>query len=78
MFALQECVLQCHHEYTIESEAIFLAELRDATSFKGWSKNKMGWATIEAHKKARRCDGVTVNDLGYVIKINLPDTNLLG
>ena len=55
-----------------------LAELRDATKFTSWSKNKEGWGTLEEHHDPSRCAGVTVDDSGKITKINLNSSNLAG
>ena len=54
-----------------------LAELRDATVFANWSRNKGGWDTLEEHHDPSRCAGVTM-DGGRITEIGLEDSNLNG
>jgi hypothetical protein len=53
-----------------------LAELRDATKFASWSKNKEGWDTLEEHRDPNRCAGVTMNWYGKITEIDLSESNL--
>jgi hypothetical protein len=69
-----------------------LAELRDATNFARWLKNKEGWDTLEEHCDPRRCAGVTMTgsplstvmvesgmfNTGNITEINLASSNLVG
>ena len=54
-----------------------MAELRDATKFTSWSKNKEGWGTLEEHHDPSRCAGVTMES-GKITMINLSKSNLMG
>jgi hypothetical protein len=53
-----------------------LAELRDATDFANWSKNKYGWDTLEEHHDPSQCAGVTMES--RITKIALSYSNLRG
>jgi hypothetical protein len=68
-----------------------LAELRDATDFANWSRNKGGWDTLEAHHDPSRCAGATMESVlkGIVVlswtatsrkitEIDLNNSNLSG
>jgi hypothetical protein len=54
-----------------------LVDIRDATDFANWSKNKDGWDTLEEHCDPSRCAGVTMES-GTITKISLPSSNLNG
>jgi hypothetical protein len=54
-----------------------LAELRDATEFASWSKNKEDWGTLEEHHDPSRCAGVTMQS-GKITKIDMSASNLAG
>jgi hypothetical protein len=54
-----------------------LVDIRDATDFANWSKNKGGWDTLEEHHDPSRCAGVTMES-GTITKINLVNSNLNG
>jgi hypothetical protein len=54
-----------------------LAELRDATGFANWTKNKDGWGTLEEHHDPSRCAGVTMES-GKITGIDLVGSSLMG
>ena len=60
-------------------------DIRDATDFVNWSKNKDGWDTLEEHCDPSRCAGVTMPNRGLidlesgtVTEIKLARSNLNG
>ena len=54
-----------------------LVNIRDATDFANWSKNKDGWDTLEEHCDPSRCAGVTMES-GSITMFRLPSSNLNG
>ena len=52
-------------------------DIRVATDFANWSKNKDGWDTLEEHHDPSRCAGVTMES-GTITKIDLGNSNLSG
>jgi hypothetical protein len=54
-----------------------LVDIRYATDFANWSKNKDGWDTLEEHCDPSRCAGVTMKS-GTITEIELSSSNLNG
>jgi hypothetical protein len=45
----------------LQIELDALIELRDATGYAGWSKNKEGWDELEEHRDPSKCGGITLD-----------------
>ena len=55
-----------------------LVEVRDGLVYQDVALRKRGWDTLEEHRDLGRCEGVSINEFGEIIEIDLARSNLQG